>query len=180
MVFATARGAVAACDPLLIRGVIFGELGAKPDPKGFYAEMVASKELRTPVTWQSIAPTAYDALLLPGGHAQGTKQLLDSELLQEKVGAFAATGKRPGSRSPQGLLPAALHCASRFGAIGEFRALALRAAAQIGGSGAGLGATFTTVGVASGAADALATGASASGAASAAATTAAAASGAAS
>src|SRR4051794_22659602 len=50
VVFATEHGAVAACDPLLIRGVIFGELGAKPDPKGFYAAMVASKELRKPIT----------------------------------------------------------------------------------------------------------------------------------
>jgi putative intracellular protease/amidase len=97
VVFATERGAVAACDPLLIRGVIFGELGAKPDPKGFYADMVASKELRTPITWQSIDPTAYDALLLVGGHAQGMKQLLDSELLLEKIGAFAATGKPLGA-----------------------------------------------------------------------------------
>ena len=93
VVFATERGAVAACDPRLIRGVIFGELGAKPDPKGFYAEMVASKELRSPITWPSIDPAAYDALLLPGGHAQGMKQYLASEMLHEKVAAFASTGR---------------------------------------------------------------------------------------
>jgi putative intracellular protease/amidase len=93
VVFATERGAVAACDPLLVRGVMFGELGAKPEPKGFYADMVASKELRTPITWQAIDPGAYDALVLPGGHAQGMKQYLASELLQEKVATFAASGK---------------------------------------------------------------------------------------
>jgi putative intracellular protease/amidase len=93
VVFATERGAVAACDPLLIRGVIFGELGAKPDPKGFYADMVASKELRTPITWSAIDPDGYDALLLPGGHAQGMRQYLGSELLQEKIAAFTTTGK---------------------------------------------------------------------------------------
>ena len=93
VVFATERGAVAACDPLLIRGVIFGELGAKPDPKGFYAQMVASKELRMPIKWRAIEPATYDALLLPGGHAQGMKQLLDSALLREKIAEFAATGK---------------------------------------------------------------------------------------
>ncbi len=93
VVFATERGAVPACDPLLIRGVIFGELGAKADPKGFYADMVASRELRTPITWPSIDPSAYDALLLPGGHAQGMKQYLASEILREKVAAFASTGK---------------------------------------------------------------------------------------
>ncbi len=93
VVFATERGAIAACDPLLVRGVMFGELGAKPEPKGFYGEMVASKELRQPITWQSIEPSAYDALVLPGGHAPGMKQYLASEVLQAKVGAFAATQK---------------------------------------------------------------------------------------
>ena len=93
VVFATERGAVAACDPLLIRGVIFGELGAKPDPKGFYAQMVAAKDLRMPVKWRSIDPAAYDALLLPGGHAQGMKQLLESEVLREKIAEFAASEK---------------------------------------------------------------------------------------
>ncbi len=93
VVFATERGAVPACDPLLVKGVMFGELGAKPEPKSFYAEMVASKELRTPITWQSIDPGAYDALLLPGGHAQGMKQYLASELLQSKVATFASSGK---------------------------------------------------------------------------------------
>jgi len=97
VVFATERGAVAACDPRLIRGVIFGELGAKPDPKGFYAEMVASRELRTPITWASIDPAAYDALLLPGGHAQGMKQYLASETLHAKVAAFASTGRPMGA-----------------------------------------------------------------------------------
>lgn len=93
VVFATERGAVAACDPLLVRGVIFGELGAKAEPKGVYQEMVASKELRSPITWPSIDPAAYDALVLPGGHAQGMKQYLASDVLHEKVGAFAASGR---------------------------------------------------------------------------------------
>ena len=93
VIFATENGGAPACDPLLVTGVMFGELGAKPEPKSFYAEMLASKELSTPVTWAAIDPSAYDALVLPGGHAQGMKQYLASEVLQEKVAAFAATGK---------------------------------------------------------------------------------------
>jgi putative intracellular protease/amidase len=93
VVFATERGDVPACDPLIINGVIFGQLGAKSKPKTIYAEMAASKELLTPITWESIDPAAYDALLLPGGHAQGMKQYLASKVLHERVGAFAATGK---------------------------------------------------------------------------------------
>jgi putative intracellular protease/amidase len=97
VVFATERGAVAACDPLLVKGVLFGELGAKPEPKGFYGEMVASKELRQPITWSSIDPSAYDALVLAGGHAQGMKQYLASELLHDKVASFASSGKPMGA-----------------------------------------------------------------------------------
>ena len=93
VVFATEHGAAPACDPLLLTGVMFGELGAKPEPQRFYAEMVASAELGAPVRWEAIDPAAYDALVLPGGHAQGMKQYLASEVLEAKVAAFAATGK---------------------------------------------------------------------------------------
>jgi putative intracellular protease/amidase len=91
--FATETGTAPACDPLLITGVMFGELGAKAEPKTFYAEMAASKEMGTPITWSAIEPSTFDALVLPGGHAQGMKQYLASEVLQAKVAAFAATGK---------------------------------------------------------------------------------------
>ena len=93
VVFTTERGDAPACDPLLVTGVMFGELGAKPEPKCFYAEMVASRELGAPLRWDAVDPSAYDALVLPGGHAQGMKQYLASEILQAKVVAFAATGK---------------------------------------------------------------------------------------
>jgi putative intracellular protease/amidase len=93
VVFATELGAVPACDPLLVTGVIFGELGAKPEPKSFYADMAASKEMRAPITWQAIDPAAYDALVLPGGHAPGMKQYLAGEVLHAKVASFASSGK---------------------------------------------------------------------------------------
>jgi putative intracellular protease/amidase len=93
VVFATERGAVPACDPRLLTGVLFGQLGAKPEAKAFYGEMAASAELRAPRTWSALDPADYDALLLPGGHAQGMRQYLASEVLQGKVAAFASTGK---------------------------------------------------------------------------------------
>ena len=46
VVFATEHGEAPVCDPLLVSGVMFGELGAKKEPKGFYAEMAASKSRR--------------------------------------------------------------------------------------------------------------------------------------
>jgi putative intracellular protease/amidase len=47
--FATEAGAPAACDPLLLTDVVFGQLGAEPEPKRFYGEMIASPEFTAPV-----------------------------------------------------------------------------------------------------------------------------------
>ncbi len=93
IVFATEHGAIPACDPRLIEGVIFGELGAKPEPKRLYAAMASSKELNRPISWASMDVTRIDALVVPGGHAQGMKQLLDSATLRDKIGEYAATKK---------------------------------------------------------------------------------------
>jgi putative intracellular protease/amidase len=89
VVFATEHGGTApACDPLLLTGVLFGKLGAEPEPKAFYAEMEQSPEFKSPISWSSIDPASFDALLLPGGHAPGMRQYLGSEPLQAKVAAF--------------------------------------------------------------------------------------------
>ncbi len=88
VVFATENGAVGACDPLLLSGVIFGKLGAEDEPKAFYAEMEKSEDFLHPIAWAAIEPEKFDALLLPGGHAPGMRQYLGSEALQAKVAAF--------------------------------------------------------------------------------------------
>lgn len=106
VVFATERGATAACDPLLLRGVLFGQLGADPEPRAFYRELEADPAFRAPIAWDAIVPGDFDALLLPGGHAQGMKQYLASVPLQAKVRDFAATG-RPIAAICHGVLVAA-------------------------------------------------------------------------
>ncbi len=89
VVFATEKGGQSpACDPLLLTGVVFGQLGAKPEPKTFYAEMIESEEFKSPVAWSDVDPDAMDGLVLPGGHAQGMKQYLGSDVLQAKVARF--------------------------------------------------------------------------------------------
>jgi putative intracellular protease/amidase len=93
VVFATEGGDVAACDPLLITGVLFGQLGAKDEPKRLYAEMIESPKYKSPIKWEAIDPSAFDALVLPGGHAPGMKQYLAGEGLHARVAAFARTGK---------------------------------------------------------------------------------------
>jgi len=107
VVFVTERGDVAPeADPLLLTGVLFGQLGAEPEPRAFYAEMIQSPELRRPLTWRDLDVTRYDALLLPGGHAPGMRQYLGSAELAEKVRAFFALD-RPVAAICHGVLVAA-------------------------------------------------------------------------
>jgi putative intracellular protease/amidase len=107
VVFASERGdKKPACDPLLLTGVIFGKLGAEPEPRRFYEEMTEAEAFSKPVAWTTLDPAAYDALLLPGGHAPGMKQYLGSEELQRFIRAFWATGK-PVAAICHGVLPLA-------------------------------------------------------------------------
>jgi putative intracellular protease/amidase len=96
--FATEHGdAAPAADPRLLTGVVFGKLGAEPEPKAFYAAMEQSPEFRRPIAWSAIDVDAFDGLILPGGHAPGMRQYLGSELLQARVVAFWRTGKPVGA-----------------------------------------------------------------------------------
>jgi putative intracellular protease/amidase len=109
VVFATERGregGTPACDPLLLTGVIFGKLGAEPEPKTFYAELERDPAFRAPIAWGDAAPTDFDALLLPGGHAPGMRQYLGSEALQRWIVDFARL-ERPLAAICHGVLAAA-------------------------------------------------------------------------
>ncbi len=95
--FATETGATPACDPLLITGVVFGALGAKPEPLAFYRELELDAAFKKPVTWAEVDPTALDALFLAGGHAQGMRQYLGSDQVHRMTAAFFATTKPIGA-----------------------------------------------------------------------------------
>src|SRR5438067_326997 len=98
VVFATERGGSApAADPLLLTGVLFGKLGAEPEAKGFYGEMMQSPEFQRPLSWGEVKPSDYDALVLAGGHAPGMRQYLGSSLLQERVTDFWALQRPVGA-----------------------------------------------------------------------------------
>lgn len=87
--FATENGdRTPQADPLLLTGVLFGKLGAEPEPQRFYAELEASPGWDTPRSWQDLDVTQYDALLLPGGHAPGMRQYLGSTTLHDQVARF--------------------------------------------------------------------------------------------
>jgi putative intracellular protease/amidase len=95
VVFATERGGTAPrCDQRLIDGVLFGQLGAEPEPVAFYRELERDAAYREPISWTGLDFTTLDGLLLAGGHAPGMRQYLGSSELQDRVAAFWAT-RRP-------------------------------------------------------------------------------------
>lgn len=95
--FATENGNRAYCDPKLITGVIFGQLGAEKGAIEFYKELEKTKSFLHPIKYSNIIPEQFDLLVLPGGHAQGMKQYLESKILQKKVLHFFALNKLVGS-----------------------------------------------------------------------------------
>ncbi len=57
VVFATERGGQPpACDPLLLTGVVFGQLGAGQPAVADYRELTASAEFRAPIAWSAVTP----------------------------------------------------------------------------------------------------------------------------
>jgi len=96
--FATEHGGAAPeADQRLLDGVIFGQLGAEAEPKGFYAEMQSDREFQAPLAWADIRPDDFGGLVLPGGHAPGMRQYLGSELLGRKVAEYWALDRPVGA-----------------------------------------------------------------------------------
>jgi putative intracellular protease/amidase len=92
--FATEAGQAAPrCDPRLLAGVIFGQLGAFPEPRAFYQQLASAPEFAAPVSWRTLDPARYDGLILAGGHAPGMRQYLGSAELQARVASFWALGR---------------------------------------------------------------------------------------
>ena len=98
VVFATeSGGGPPVADPLLLTGVLFGQLGAEPEPREFYHQLTRAPEYDTPLAWAAVEPSDYDGLILPGGHAPGMRQYLDGAKLREKVAAYWALGRPVGA-----------------------------------------------------------------------------------
>ncbi len=76
VVFATEHGERPAADPRLLTGVIFGQLGADPEPRAFYRELERTPGFDRPILWEAIDPEAFDGLYLAGVHAPGMRQYL--------------------------------------------------------------------------------------------------------
>lgn len=85
VVFATESGGKPAADPLLLSGVLFGQLGAEAEPKRWYEQMIEDPAFAETVPFAEVDVAAIDGLLLPGGHAKGMRPYLESTALRDRV-----------------------------------------------------------------------------------------------
>ena len=77
VVFATEKAAtIPAADPRLLTGVLFGRLGAAPEARQRYYELVRAPEFGATAGWADLDPAGFDGLIVPGGHAPGMRQYL--------------------------------------------------------------------------------------------------------
>jgi putative intracellular protease/amidase len=129
--FATPDGQPAIADDMMLTGKGLDLWGAIPllrnlplvgllmranrDARRAYAQMTADPNYVAPLRWDAIDPTAFDALLLPGGHrARGMRDYLESEILQSHVAGFFEQEK-PVAAICHGVLLAARSLSKRTG-----------------------------------------------------------------
>ncbi len=103
--FATPDGRPAAADDMMLSGEGLDPWGAIPllrklpligllmranrDARNAYAAMLADRNYAAPLRWDAVDASAFDGLLLPGGHrARGMCAYLESETLQRCIADF--------------------------------------------------------------------------------------------
>ncbi|HEX4924575.1 MAG TPA: type 1 glutamine amidotransferase domain-containing protein [Bdellovibrionales bacterium] len=101
VIFATPDGKPARADVRMLTGQDLGvwKKILMNDANGAraYREMEASPEFQQPLTYGEIESSAFDALLLPGGHDKGMRPYLESLILQKVVSEFFEAGKPVGA-----------------------------------------------------------------------------------
>ncbi|WP_017904708.1 DJ-1/PfpI family protein [Pseudomonas asplenii] len=94
--FATPAGAVAHADPRLVEQG-FGPLNPllmtrKPDLESYRA-MLSDPHFQHPMAYADVDPTQFAGLLVPGGHADGMRSLLDADAAKRIALHFFKAGK---------------------------------------------------------------------------------------
>lgn len=96
-VFTTPDARPAQADQRMINGNGLGILRpffiADKNGRMAYAEMQKSAEFLSPIAYADIDIKSFDAILLPGGHAQGMKPYLESTQLQGLISKHFEAGK---------------------------------------------------------------------------------------
>lgn len=99
--FATRNGLKPTCDQRMINGKGLGIyarfLVADKNAQLAYQELEQSYEFQNPVLWSSLQTANFDGIILPGGHAPGMKEYLESELLQKIISEFFVLSKPVGA-----------------------------------------------------------------------------------
>jgi putative intracellular protease/amidase len=129
--FATPDGRRASADDMMLTGQGLDPWGAIPllrnlpfigllmranrDARNAYAGMIADRNFGAPQRWDAVEVSAFDGLLLPGGHrARGMRDYLESETLQRHVVSFFEA-ERPVAAICHGVLLAARSISKRTG-----------------------------------------------------------------
>ncbi|MDE1935172.1 type 1 glutamine amidotransferase domain-containing protein [Bradyrhizobium sp.] len=103
--FATPGGGPAAADEMMLSGEGLDPWGAIPllrkvpligllmranrNARNAYAAMLADHNYARPLRWDAVDASAFDGLLLPGGHrARGMREYLESEALERCIADF--------------------------------------------------------------------------------------------
>lgn len=90
--FITPKGFVPDADERMLSGKGLGPLKyvlmANSEALAAYGQMRAAPEFLNPTSYDAVNPDRFDALLLPGGHAKGMKEYLESKILQELTSQF--------------------------------------------------------------------------------------------
>jgi len=79
--FATPEGKPAYADPRLVDkgfGILDPVLMTRADDLALYRTMTADASFLAPLAYANVEPGKFDGLLVPGGHAQGMRTLLES------------------------------------------------------------------------------------------------------
>jgi protease I len=101
IVFATPNTQKSSCDPLMLSGkglgIFAATLIANKEGQQAYREMESSPEFQNPISWESASRQTFDGLILPGGHAQGMREYLESELVQDIAADFFKQNKPVGA-----------------------------------------------------------------------------------
>jgi putative intracellular protease/amidase len=129
--FATPDGRPAVADDMMLTGQGLDPWGAVPvlrrlpligllmransDARRAYAAMTADRNYGVPLRWVAVEASAFDALLLPGGHrSRGMREYLESETLQLIVVDFF-DAQKPVAAICHGVLLAARSISKRTG-----------------------------------------------------------------
>ena len=102
--------------PLLRKLPLIGLLmRANRDARNAYAAMISDPSYSKPLRWDSVDPSSFDALMLPGGHrARGMRDYLESVTLQRHVADFFEAQK-PVAAICHGVLLAARSYSAKTG-----------------------------------------------------------------